>query len=64
MKENQEQKRIYVNEIDGELVHTRDMTEAEFEEIAEDYEIVSDDETETMRAVTIRKREDHEPIPA
>ena len=56
MKEKQEQKRIYVNEIDGELVHTRDMTEAEFAKIADGYEIVSEDETETMRAVTVRKK--------
>lgn len=57
MKEKEEQGKIYVNEIDGELVHTRDMTEAEFAKIAGDYEIVIDDETETMRAVTVRKRE-------
>ena len=56
MKEKQEQKKIYVNEIDGELVHTRDMTESEFAKITEDYEIVSDEEVETMRAVTVRKK--------
>ena len=56
MKEKQEQKRIYLNEIDGDLVHTRGMTEAEFGEIADGYEIVSDEETETMRAVTVRKK--------
>ena len=56
MKGKQEQKKIYVNEIDGELVHTRDMTAAEFAKIAGDYEIVSEDETETMRAVTVRKK--------
>lgn len=55
-KEKEEQKTVYVNEIDGELVHTRDMTEAEFTKIAGDYEIVSEDETETMRAVTVRKK--------
>ena len=57
MKEKQEQKRIYLNEIDGDLVHTRDMTEAEFAETAGDYKIVSDEETETTRAVTVRKKQ-------
>ena len=56
MKEKQEQKKIYVNEVDGELVHTRYMTESEFAKIADGYDIVSDEETETMRAVTISKR--------
>ncbi len=56
MRGKGDNRRVYVNELDGELVHTYDMTEADFAAAAGGYDVIGEEQTDSWRTVTVMKR--------